>query len=433
MNRNFAKIAASTLLIAGLMAPTLSVHAAANTKAHVKVRVVGPNGFQKQEFLEVGNESYKNASGESIAMDKPTVMGALVDIAAQEGFDYSANSTQYGVYVTKINGAAEKTINKNTAWLAWLNGKSLDVSADATELHDGDEVVWGFTDFTQTLYPKVEFSTTHPQVGEEFTVKVTAEKTTYDEKWNATTTVVPIEGASLMTVNADEAEFVTDKDGVAHVKLDDIGLVTLNLDKIDPETRLPLIIRSGDLNVLVGNPGYGFSDADMFHWAEPEINWFGKNALAVGDGTNHFEPGRPVTRAELAKFVALLGDLNLGGAQTFPDVVSHSPYNKFIQTTSRLGLMSGDAEGTFRPDAPVTREELAVVLGRYGKLQPATAPHLSFTDQAEVSGYAAGYVQTLVDQGYLHGDAEGTFRPQAPAIRAEVAKVLAAVYKAIQK
>jgi hypothetical protein len=236
-----------------------------------------------------------------------------------------------------------------------------------------------------------------------------------------------------MTVNADEAEFVTDKDGIAHVKLEDTGLVTLNLDKIDPETRLPLIIRSGDLNVLVGNPGYGFTDSATYSWAEQEINWFGKNSLAVGDGTNHFEPGRPVTRAELAKFVALLGDLNLGGAKTYPDVESHSPYNKYIQTAARLGLMSGDAEGTFRPDAAVTREELAVVLSRYGKIQPAAESNLSFTDGADVSGYAAGSVQALVDKGFLHGDAEGTFRPQAPAIRAEVAKVLAAVYKANQK
>lgn len=432
MKRKLVQVAASALLIAGLMAPTLSVHAATDTKAHVKVRVVGPNGYQKQEFLEVGSEAYKNSAGETIQMDKPTALGALVDIAALDGFGYSATTSQYGAYVTKIDNIEEKSINKNTAWMFYINGKLSDVGADQAELHDGDEVVVGFTDYTQTLYPKIEFSTTHPKVGEPFTVKVTAEQTTYDEQFNATTTVVPVEGATLAVVDG-ESHFTTDKDGMAEVTLSHPGLVTFQLGKTEEGTGLPLIINSGDLNLLFGNSNASFEDLNGYGWATDEISWMGQSGVVVGDGAGHFEPGRPVTRGELAKMVALLGDLNLGGSKKFSDLSTNGLYNTYIQTVARQGFMSGDAEGTFRANDPVTREELAVVMARYGAVAPASTGALAFSDNAQVSGYAVPYVEAMVKKGYLHGDVAGTFRPQAPASRAEVAKVLSTVYQDVNK
>ncbi|MBL0386136.1 S-layer homology domain-containing protein [Tumebacillus sp. ITR2] len=432
MNRNFVKIAASTLLIAGLMAPSLSAVAATDTKAHVKVRVVGPNGFMKTEYLAVGAESFKNTAGDTVQMDKPTVLGALVDIAAKDSIDYTATTSQFGTYVNKINGVGEKTINNNTAWLFWVNGKSVDVGADQAELHDGDEVVWGFSDYTQTLYPKLEISSTHPFVGDNFTVKVTAQKTTYDANWNATTTTVPVEGASLATVNSDEAIFVTDKDGVATVKASDAGLLTLNLDKIDPATGLPLIIRSGDVNVLVGNKDAKFTDLNGYDWAAPSILKQAQAGIVVGDGSSHFEPGRAVTRGELAKMISLVGasngDLNFGGEKQFSDVAARDHYNQFIQTVVRKNILSGDAEGTFRSNDGITRQELAIVVARLAGLSPETTDTLTFLDKGQIGDYAKGYVEAVVKAGYMHGYSEGLFSPLAYADRAEVALVLDSIH-----
>ncbi|KEO84507.1 S-layer homology domain-containing protein [Tumebacillus flagellatus] len=425
MNHKLVKLAASSLLIAGLMAPALSVHAASEHTAHVKVRVVGPNGFSKTEYVSVGEESYQNTAGETIRMDKPNALGALVDIAAKDGFAYKATTSQFGVFVDKIGDIAGKSINDNTSWLFWINGEAAQVGADQAELHDGDEVVWGFSDYTQTLYPKVQISNQQPRVGDTVQVKVTAQKTTYDANWNATVTTVPVEGAS---VNGEEVNYLTDKDGVANVKVTAPGLLTLKVDKVDPATGLPLLIRTGDLNLLAGDDNAKFSDLDGYDWAKGNIMQFAHAGMVVGDGAGHFEPGRAVTRGELAKMIApIAGGLEFGGEKQFSDVASDDPCNKFIQSVERLGIMTGDAEGTFRAGDPVTREELAIIIDRLTKKAPLADSTLAFDDAAQVSDFAKPYVAAAVKSGHMKGNGDDTFRPKAYANRAEVAVVLGAL------
>ncbi|MFD2169547.1 S-layer homology domain-containing protein [Tumebacillus lipolyticus] len=435
MAKRITKISAGVLLATSLLIPqTGAVLAADDSLTTVKVRVAGLNGMHEEKVLNVGSASFTNTVGETITMQKPTAMGALMKLLSEQKLTYEAKTVSFGSYISKIGTLGEKDLNANAGWSVWVNGKAPDISADASEIHDGDEVVWGYYDYTQTLFPQVSFSTTTPAVGESFTVKVTAEQTTYDEEWNPTVTTVDVEGAAVQKAGTAETLWQTGADGVATLKADQPGLLQLEIDKVDQQTGVPQLIRTGRLNLLVGNPNASFTDLQGVDWANESILALAKKGIVIGSGNGEFQPKRPVTRGELTKILALSsGDLNLGGPASFRDV-NQNAYQTFIETVVRKGYMSGDKEGTFRPSAGLTREELAVVLVRFAGIEPTSnMQELSFQDRGDVSSWARPFVRAAVEFGLMSGDAEGTFRPHATASRAEVSTAIVNVMNGTNK
>ncbi|TCP53840.1 S-layer family protein [Tumebacillus sp. BK434] len=416
---------ASLLLATVLLAPQASVFAADDT-ATVKVRLAGLNGDHKEVLLNVGQSSFKNNVGEVITMQQPTAMGALMKLLAQDGTTYEAKTLSFGSYITKVGKLAEKELNANSGWSVWVNGKPPGVAAETFELKDGDEVVWGYYDYTQTLFPEVSFSTKSPTVGTPFTVNVTAEQTTYDAEWNPIISTVKIDKADVRTASNGSKLTETNAEGTATLQADQAGLLQLYIDKTDSVTGVPQLLRTGTLNLLVGNPNALFDDLGSFKWAESSILDLAKKGVVSGNGNGQYEPKRAVLRSELAKILALAeGDLNFGGTKSFSDVKATNGYKTFIETVVERGLMSGDKAGTFRPNSGLTREELAVVLVNFSGVELSNTKNLlPFYDRNSISGWAQPYVKTAVDKGLLAGDAENTFRPHDVASRAEVATAI---------
>jgi len=418
------------MLIIGLALPNVaSAHADGE---HVKVRVLGLNGLYFEQHVKVAAGSYKNTAGDQVKMEKPTAMGALVELAKAYNFGYEAQTSAYGAYVTQIAGLEAKAINQNTGWSVYVNGQTPQVSADQVEIHDGDVVTWSYVDFMKTLYPKVTLSTTTPQVGEEITVTVKADKTTYDEKFNATTETIPVEGATVFWVHGaggtDAPMPTTDKNGEVTIQPEQAGLLTIAVYK-DGEKGVAELINSGELRLLVGNAHADFQDLNGYGWAASSISQLAAKGIVSATG-DFFGPGQSVSREELAEWLALTGDLDLGGNATFSDVVGPQNDSLYIRTAARLGYMNGDAEGTFRPEANLKREEFAIVLTRFAGVEvteATNATELKFSDNAKISTWALPYVKAAVASGLIVGDAEGTFRPQATLSRAEVATALAKV------
>jgi hypothetical protein len=430
MQIRFMKWMLCLLLVIGLLVPQGGAQAAtADGKVTVKVIVAGLNGAFKSEWLQVGAGEFTNASNETIKMDKPTALGALTQFLRESHTPYTAKTVSFGSYVTKIGDFEEKKPTANMGWGVWVNGKLPDVAADQFQLKDGDVVLWGFYDWQNTLVPQVK-APYLAEAGKEFTVKVTADKTTYGEDGSMKVETVPVEGATVQFTQGDEELYTTDKDGVAKVKAPFAGLNTLYVDKVDPETGTLLLMRSDYHNVLALGDAPHFTDLSTAPWAAESINYLAANGVVNGDGEGHFLPGRAVTRGELAKMIALSGDLNLGGPALYSDVSAVDEFNRFIGTVTRKGYMNGYVEtvngsqaATFHPNQSLTREELAVVLVRLAGKAPATAMHLNYSDASAVKSYAAPYVQTAFDNGLMVG-ADNQFRPQATASRAEVAKAL---------
>jgi len=111
----------------------------------------------------------------------------------------------------------------------------------------------------------------------------------------------------------------------------------------------------------------------------------------------------------------------------FPDVPSSAWFHDYIAWVNDSGLITGYEDGTFRPNAPITREELAALLVRARRLDIQHANSSHFADSHLISNWARGYVNTAVSQGWIQGDANGMLRPTHHITRAEAAALFARV------
>jgi len=141
------------------------------------------------------------------------------------------------------------------------------------------------------------------------------------------------------------------------------------------------------------------------------------------DGT--YRPDRTVTRAEMAAILARnLGFDGAGnGGGSFADVKSTHWAVKEIEFVKDSGLMVGDGHGHFRPDAPITRGEMAAIAARFKQLDTSGYVKSSFSD-VEESYWAFASMEAAKAAGIIDGYTDGTFRPHGPLTRAEAVKII---------
>jgi uncharacterized repeat protein (TIGR02543 family) len=143
------------------------------------------------------------------------------------------------------------------------------------------------------------------------------------------------------------------------------------------------------------------------------------------DGT--IQPEGTITRAEVAMAIyRLLTPDALAQAATaknvtYSDVTSDKWYYIGITTLSNLGVVSGYPDGSFKPDVPITRSEMAVILTNLFEIAPASAA--PFTDVTS-SNWAYQYIANDYASGLIVGDGNGTFRPNDNLKRAEFATMM---------
>ncbi|WP_027085625.1 InlB B-repeat-containing protein [Cohnella panacarvi] len=106
----------------------------------------------------------------------------------------------------------------------------------------------------------------------------------------------------------------------------------------------------------------------------------------------------------------------------FADIAGHWAEAAITQSV-RAGIVNGYTNGQFKPDDTVTREEFAVMLAKALKLQGEAAP-LAFTDSAKIGAWAKEGVSHAVSAGILSGYEDGRFRPDAEITRSEMAVML---------
>ncbi|PPQ47353.1 hypothetical protein C5G87_18755 [Paenibacillus peoriae] len=186
------------------------------------------------------------------------------------------------------------------------------------------------------------------------------------------------------------------------------------------------------------------------HWAQQDITRLATRLLVMGidptastasttserDLANmYFEPEGQVRRSELAvMLVRVLGLERTDRMLTsFDDVQFESWYADSVRTAAAAGLIKGYADGSFRPDTSVSREELAVIIERALRFAGNTAENtgevsesisVSMSDAQKISTWATPAVKTLSGFGIMKGDEKGRFGPAAAVTRAEAAAVL---------
>ena len=141
------------------------------------------------------------------------------------------------------------------------------------------------------------------------------------------------------------------------------------------------------------------------------------------DGT--VRPNGNITRAEVATiFFRLLTDevrdANLTYGNTFTDVPNGAWYNAAVSTLSSMQIINGYTDGSFRPNQNITRAELASIIARFAELKNTSGVY--FTD---IDGHwAADNICLAAANGWITGYADGSFKPNRPVTRAETVTMI---------
>ena len=160
------------------------------------------------------------------------------------------------------------------------------------------------------------------------------------------------------------------------------------------------------------------------HWAQNTINkWVDKGDISgYPDGT--FRPNNMITRAEFVVLVNNAMGYTKSGYAYFSDVPSHYWGKNAIQTGVAAGYISGDGNGIFRPNDPVTRQEAAAMISRILDLKQNESRAYRYTDSYAISNWAKGVVGAVSEAGIMAGYPDGSFGPNRVLTRAEAVLAL---------
>lgn len=195
------------------------------------------------------------------------------------------------------------------------------------------------------------------------------------------------------------------------VNASDIKVVDKNgkeveLTKVDDSTYTFVMPRS-DVNVSGTTEDLRLNVEDHFAYI-----------AGYPDGT--FKPNGSLTRAEAATiFYRLLLDQTVAKSVTFKDVASGSWYETAVRTLAGKGVIAGYPDGTFKPNASVTRAEFCAMASRFFSLKEGS---VKFTD-VPASFWGYGYIASVVARGYLD-DSETAYNPNGAITRAEVVSMV---------
>lgn len=179
-------------------------------------------------------------------------------------------------------------------------------------------------------------------------------------------------------------------------------------------------------------PGGVFSDMpDEAHWAHEGIDFCVRAGLFRGVSETSFLPEGGMTRAMVVTVLyRLSGSTDTAVSSGFSDVPQDAWYAAAVCWAAAHGIVRGYDTGEFRPEQPVTREQLATLLCRFAfgdGNAPVGGSLDAFADREQVSDYALGAMRWAIASGCLTGSAEaGELRllPQAEATREQVAAIL---------
>ena len=177
-------------------------------------------------------------------------------------------------------------------------------------------------------------------------------------------------------------------------------------------------------------PNVDFLDVSRTDWFYYDVRYVCENGLMNGTSRNRFSPYGTATRGMLVTILYRMeNEPRCFGSAAFSDVKPGAYYEKAVVWASQNNIVSGYTDGTFRPDAPVTREQLASILYRYtlyrGQDVSAgeTTSLTGYGDAQTVSNYALPAMRWACGTGFLQG-ANGKLDPSGLATRAQLAAML---------
>lgn len=237
----------------------------------------------------------------------------------------------------------------------------------------------------------------------------------------------PLAGASFVLKDSrgrEAYQATSNASGIVRFTRVDSGTYTL-LEKAAPEGYVTSD-KTYELTVSgsrVTMNGKSYSPVTFVNRRAAELNRRDHYAFLVGYADGTFGPECNMTRAEVTTMFARLLTEQIEAdktySSTFNDVAKNCWAANYIGYMQQFGIVTGYTDGSFRPNAPVTRAEFAAIASRFEKLTQGSA---SFTDVPDTH-WAVRYINFAATRGWVTGYEDGTFKPEHSITRAEVAAV----------
>lgn len=177
-------------------------------------------------------------------------------------------------------------------------------------------------------------------------------------------------------------------------------------------------------------PSAPFTDVDTAKWYHLSVDYVLTHKMMNGVSSRAFAPNANLTRGMLVQILYNLEGKPKGTAANFSDVQADAWYAEAVGWAASNKVVTGYADGTFRPNAAVTREQAAAILYRYAQSKGIDVSVgentniLSYVDVQQASEYAIPALQWAVGAGVLNGKNGGRLAPTGTATRAEIAAIM---------
>lgn len=238
---------------------------------------------------------------------------------------------------------------------------------------------------------------------------------------------VKLVGNMLVIRNTSENDEIL---ALTKLKVTSATAATTNDSGVIPQTT-PEAIRYA-MALMRGIDVPQFTDVAEDAWYHDYVYDLVYRGVVNGMTATTYEPEGKLTRAQFVKLLAC----SLEEAETLKTYEGKHPFKDseghwaeaYIAWAKDKGIVEGVSATEFDPEAPITREQMATIFGRYAlkqgiELPKDAAPAESFPDADKISEYAREFVELMRIAGILNGYEDGTFRPQGNATRAEAAKL----------
>ncbi len=362
--------------------------------------------------------------GQVLYTEGMTALEAALAAVKQAGLEAVTQESPYGgMYIASIGTRKEGDFGGYEGWMYYVDGQSPMYNIASCPMSPGQQLLVAYADMS-VLQPLVALKTE----GEALQVEVTADVTTYDENWNATVTRLPIAGA---TVTADGVAYTTDEQGCITLSAESAAKerISLQVEQYSDQG-LPLVLRLAPDFTLELERKPAFADVADDAWYSADVQAMVKLGLMDGVGEGRFAPESQVTRAMVAQVLYRhSGSVPAEGDMMFTDVADDVWYAEAVRWAGANGVLEGYENGTVRPEAYVTRQDLAVMLMRYRtRVIKKELPDLgfdapAFADNGAIATYAAEAVYLLQKAGVVQGSGD-KFLPENTASRAVLCKMV---------
>ena len=173
-------------------------------------------------------------------------------------------------------------------------------------------------------------------------------------------------------------------------------------------------------------PAAAMTDVTKDAWYHEAVDWVLSNGVMGGFGADIFGPHATLTRAQVVQVLYNKeGKPALNGKNhAFSDVPAGQWYNNAVTWASSRGIVSGYTDGTYKPDKPVSLEEVFVILWNYEGNPPLTGDADAVGIHSEWAGNAIGWAQASGVLGHFPYE-----RVIDPATRAQTAQMLMNLFK----